>query len=155
MARRTKGRKQAAEQPTIWRVPDDVWEVVGPVIAQFDPPKATGRKRIDPRLALDTMIFRFRTGCHWNHFPAELGDDSSVHRTLQRWMALGIFEAIWGRLVEACDELGGVDWRWQSVDGSMGKARMGGDAVGPNPTDRAKSGSKKVSSWRPMEAHSP
>lgn len=25
-----------------------------------------------------------------------------------------------------CDELGAVDWEWQSADASMGKARLGG-----------------------------
>jgi putative transposase len=46
-------------------------------------------------------------------------------------------------LVEECEELGKVDWQWQAVDTVMGKARMGGDQVGPNPTDRAKNGTKR------------
>ena len=56
----------------------------------------------------------------------KFGDDSSVHRTLQRWVRKGVLERIWATLVENCDELGGVDWRWQSADGAMGKARFGG-----------------------------
>jgi hypothetical protein len=35
-----------------------------------------------------------------------------------------------------CDELSLVDWEWQAADGWLGKARSGGDEVGPNPTDR-------------------
>lgn len=31
----------------------------------------------------------------------------------------------------------------QAADATLGKARCGGDAVGPNPTDRAKNGTKK------------
>jgi hypothetical protein len=30
-----------------------------------------------------------------------------------------------------------VDWCWQAADTALGKARGGGDEVGPNPTDRA------------------
>lgn len=46
-------------------------------------------------------------------------------------------------LVEHCDALGAVDWKWQAANGTMGKARMGGDHIGPNPTDRAKAGTKR------------
>jgi putative transposase len=63
--------------------------------------------------------------------PRDFGDDSSVHRTLQRWVARGVFDRVWALLVKACEELGGVDWTWQSVDGAMGKARLGGTASGP------------------------
>ena len=56
-------KKEAKPLPTIWRVPDEMWEVVEPVIAELDPPKATGRKRICARAALDAIIFRLRSGC--------------------------------------------------------------------------------------------
>ena len=52
-------------------------------------------------------------------------------------------EKIWAVLVEECEELGGVGWEWQSADAAMGKARFGGDKVGPNPTDRGKKGTKR------------
>jgi putative transposase len=50
---------------------------------------------------------------------------------------------VWASLVEECEELGGVDWQWQSADAAMAKARFGGDETGPNPTDRAKPGTKR------------
>jgi len=50
---------------------------------------------------------------------------------------------LWSLLVAENEELGQVDWEWQSADGWLGKARNGGDAIGPNPTDRAKNGTKK------------
>jgi putative transposase len=65
--------------------------------------------------------------------PKQFGDDSSVHRTLQRWIAKGVFERIWAVLIENCDELGGVNWEWQSADGAMGKARCGGIFSAPTP----------------------
>jgi putative transposase len=46
-------------------------------------------------------------------------------------------------LVEECDELGEIRWRWQATDGWLGKARFGGKKAGPNPTDRAKLGTKQ------------
>jgi putative transposase len=130
MARRTRKVKPL---PTIWRVPDELWNKIKPVIDELDPPKPTGRPRIDARDALDTIIFRMRSGCQWNHLPEEFPDDSSVHRTFQRWVELGVLDRIWAVLVAECDELGGVDWEWQSADGAMGKARFGGTRSAPIP----------------------
>jgi putative transposase len=84
-----------------------------------------------------------RPGCQWNQFPGDFPDDSSVHRTFQRWVQLGLFDQIWVALVKACAELGGVNWEWQAADAAMGKARLGGDHIGPNPTDRGKAGVKR------------
>jgi len=136
-----KNKKKAL--PTIWAVPDELWRRIEPLILEMDPPKKTGRPRMNPRNVIDALIFRMRTGCQWNHIPRVYGDDATIHRTFQRWVAIGLFARIWALLVEACDELGLVDWEWQAADGSMGKARLGGDHIGPNPTDRAKNGSKK------------
>lgn len=119
-------KKKRVALETIWRVPDDLWGYMEALIDLEDPPPPTGRPRIDPRAALDAIIFRMRTGCQWNQLPSEFPDDSSVHRTMQRWQRLGLFEKLWAIVVERCDELGAVDWKWQAADGSMGKARFGG-----------------------------
>jgi putative transposase len=128
---------------TIWEVPDDLWARIEPLINELDPPQETGRPRADARRILDALIFRFRTGCQWNHIPRVYGDDATIHRTFQRWRRLGLFERMWATLVEECEELGQVAWEWQAVDTALGKARSGGDQIGPNPTDRAKNGSKR------------
>ena len=55
------------------------------------------RKRVHPRPRpiLDGIIFRTRSGCQWNRLPRELGDDSTIHRTFQRWVQSGVLESIW------------------------------------------------------------
>src|SRR5256885_9450054 len=78
-------RRTVAPLPTIWRVSDELWARIEPILADLDPPLPTGRKRIDQRKALDGGIYHLRTGCQWNALPREFGDDSSVHRTFQRW----------------------------------------------------------------------
>jgi len=112
--------------PTIWEASDDLWAIIEPILAEHDPAKPRGRKRIDQRAAFDAIIFRLRTGCQWNHLPAEYPDDSSVHRTFQRWVELGIFDRIWAVVQEACEDLDGCDWEWQAADAALGKARKGG-----------------------------
>lgn len=134
---------EGTQLPTIWEVSDDLWERIEILIAEYDPPKPTGRQRENARKILNGIIYRFRTGCQWNHLPEKYGDDSTVHRTLQRWEEINLFEMLWSLLVAECDVLKLVDWQWQAADGWLGKARSGGDESGPNPTDRAKNGTKK------------
>jgi transposase len=127
-------------QPTIWEVPDNVWTIIEPILNEHYPAKPKGHRRVDLRPVLNGIIFRLLTDCQWNRLPKQFGDDSTAHRHLQHWCQCGILARLWAVLVEACDELGGVDWQWQGPDAAMGKARMGGDLVGRNTRDHGKKG---------------
>lgn len=71
------------------------------------------------------MIFRLRSGCQWNQLPNEFPDDSSVHRTFQRWEQNGVLDRIWAALVEEYEELDGVDWQCGAGDAPPpGKVQM-------------------------------
>jgi putative transposase len=131
MGRPRKPRRDWEALETLWEVPDALWAVLAPLIAAVDPPKPTGRKREDARAILNALIFRMRSGCQWNQLPERFPDDSTVHRTFQRWVRLGLFAQLWAVLLERCAELGGVDWEWQAADGAMGKARLGGTSSAP------------------------
>jgi putative transposase len=37
----------------------------------------------------------------------------------------------------------GTEWKWQALDGAITKAPLGGEATGPSPVDRGKSGTKR------------
>ena len=137
---RGKQRAEHQEQPTIWEIPDDVWPLIQTILDEHYPAKRQGHRRVDRRRVLHGMIFRVRTGCPWNQLPARFGDDSTVHRHCQQWCQRGIVARLWAVLVETCEALGGVDWPWQAADAAMGKARLGGDLVGRNPTDRGNKG---------------
>jgi len=121
-----RSKRQVKPLPTIWEVSDELWSIIANILDKLDPPADTGRKRIDLRAALNGIIYQMRSGVQWNQLPEQFGDDSSVHRTMQRWVTKGVFQRIWAMLVESCDDLDGVDWQWQSADGAMGKARFGG-----------------------------
>jgi putative transposase len=130
MARR---KREVRPLPTIWEVNDELWNIINPILEELDPPAPTGRPRTDLRAALNGIIYQMRSGCQWNHLPDQFGDDSSVHRTMQRWIARGVFERIWSVLIENCAELEGVNWEWQSVDAAHAKARWGGTRSAPTP----------------------
>ncbi|MCH8988691.1 MAG: transposase [Chloroflexi bacterium] len=92
----------------LWEIPDCLWEKIQPVLLAADPPKATGRKRVDQRRLLNGIVYKLRSGCQWNRLPKQLGDDSTLHRTYRRWVRLGVFALVWAMLEEESEELKGV-----------------------------------------------
>src|SRR5512146_3256052 len=125
--------KRQHSLPTLWEVPDELWERAEPLLKRLDPSAATGRPPVDRRRVLDAIIFRLRTGCQWNHIPRGYGDDSTIHRCFQHWGEAGFFQKLCAQLVKECDELKDVQWKWQAADCMLGKARFGGARSVPTP----------------------
>ncbi len=128
------GRKRSQPKPldTIWEVSDALWARIEPILQDdWKPSPKGGQPPANWRALFNGILHRLRSGCQWNRLPKEYPDDSSVHRTFQRWVGLGVFDRIWAVVQEACEDLGGCDWEWQAADTSMGKARMGGISSGP------------------------
>src|SRR5262245_46967746 len=95
--------------------------------------------RVPDRDAMDVLVLR--TGMQWNALNATgICSSSSAHRRFQEWTEAGVCSEFWRQGLLADDELRGIDWAWLSCDGAMGKAPLGGEATGPNPTDRANRG---------------
>ena len=126
-----------------WTVSDEFWEKVEPLIPPAPSHAKGGRTRMDDRKAFSTMIYVLRTGIQWNALPREMGASSTVHDRYQEWERAGFFEELWQAGLAEYDELEGIEWEWQAVDGVMTKAPLGQDATAKNPTDRAKMGSKR------------
>jgi transposase len=128
---------QSKALPTIWQVPCALWSVTSDILLQAYPRgKKGGRPRSCFHKIFGGIIYRMRTGAQWNRLPNEFGDDSTVHRWLQRWCKDGIMTKVWSVPVTDCNELADVFWEWQAADTRMRKARFGGDKIGKNPTDR-------------------
>jgi hypothetical protein len=45
----TESPNQEKPLPTIWRTPDELWEIIEPILEEHDPPKSTGRPRVNQR----------------------------------------------------------------------------------------------------------
>jgi transposase len=102
-------------------------------------------------------VYVLRTGCQWKALPKErFGSASAIHKRFLEWEAAGVFEAIWKAGLAEYDQMEGIAWRWQSIDGAMFKAPLAQEAVGRNPTDRGKKGQQATPaggrSWRPVVA---
>lgn len=125
-----------------WRVPDWLWERMEPLLpARPKHPLGCHNPRVPDRSAMNAILLVLRTGMQWNALDATgICSSSSAHRRFQEWAEAGVFEEFWRRGLLAYDELKGIDWEWLALDGAQGKAPLGGEETGPNPTDRAKKG---------------
>jgi putative transposase len=92
---------------------------------------------------LSAILYVLRTGIQWNALPRELGASTTVYDRFRLWEEQGVFERIWQAGLQEYDELEGIAWEWQSMDGVLTKAPFGGVATGANPTDRGKRGTKR------------
>ena len=135
-----------------WEVSDAFWKKVSSLIPapERDPNKAYrrkpggGKKPMEPRQIFEAIMYVLRTGCQWKALPkVRFGSPSAIHTHFMRWMRAGFFVSIWRAGLAEYDEMEGIAWHWQSIDGSMTKAPLAREAVGPNPTDREKNVSKR------------
>jgi putative transposase len=126
-----------------WKVSDEFWEKVQPLIPAAPSHAKGGRTRMDDRDAFAAMIYVLRTGIQWNALPRQMGASSTVHDRYQEWERAGLFEELWRVGLLEYEELEGIEWEWQAIDGAMTKAPLGRGATGKNPTDRAKIGTKR------------
>jgi transposase len=109
-----------------FRLPDALWERIEPELPVYKLSPKGGRPRVPWRCILDGIFYVLRTGCQWKAVPPEFGSGSTLHRYFQELVERGTFELIWAMALTEYDELRGIDWKWQSLDGSMTKAPLGG-----------------------------
>jgi putative transposase len=126
-----------------WEVSNALWEQIAPLIPPAPSHAKGGRPRLPDRQAFTAIVYILRTGIQWNALPRELGASSTIHDRFQAWEKAGVFRRLWQASLYVYDEVEGIQWEWQSVDGAMTKAPLGKDATGPNPTDRGKQGAKR------------
>lgn len=116
-------REGVAEE---YQIPDELWARIEPLLPAPKPKKKSGRPRMDDRQAMSAIFYVTRTGCQWKALPRCLGAASTVHDRFQEWERAGVFQALWRAGLLEYDDKVGLDWEWQSMDGGMTKAPLGG-----------------------------
>lgn len=149
-----------------WEIADEFWEKVEQHIPdnlrlpgkEYHRKTGGGKKsRYSNRLYFSAIVYVLRTGIIWNALPRlqfENITSQAVHKKFMQWSRTGFFQRLWRAGLMEYDEMEGIAWEWQSIDGSMSKAPLAREAVGPNPTDRGKKWKQKTHSrrraWRPV-----
>ncbi len=120
MRRKTKKRNGLRE------IPDDLWELIEPILPPDKPLGSNGRPRVPNRTVLNGILFVLRTGCQWKMVPCQYSSGSTCHLRFQTWVRAGVFERIWRVCLKHYDDLRGIDWRFQSLDGVIVSAPVKG-----------------------------
>lgn len=126
-------------------VNDELWSIVEPLLpaAKERRFKYPGRRPVDNRVALSAILFVLKTGIPWEDVPHEMGCcGMTAWKKLHEWQEAGVWQKLHHVLLERLHQAHKLDWERASIDSSYVRAVRGGQDTGPNPTDRAKLGSK-------------
>jgi transposase len=126
-------------------LPNALWELIEPLLP-FPPSRPNGgRPRLSDRACLIGILFVLRSGIPWQMLPQELGCGSGMTcwRRLRDWQTEGVWDLMHFALLNWLSSEGNIDWSRAIVDSGSVRAVYGGTQTGPNPTDRAKRGSKR------------
>ena len=121
-------------------VPDELWEIVEPLLPPHPPRPRGGRRPVDDRACFAGILFVLKTGIAWEDLPAEMGCGSGMTcwRRLRDWHAAGVFDRLHEILLAKLREAGKIDWNHVVVDSSSVRAVFGGRRLGPIPRTERK-----------------
>ncbi|REJ90445.1 MAG: IS5 family transposase [Planctomycetota bacterium] len=125
-------------------VPDELWEIVEPLIPKHEPSPKGGRPPVGDRECLTGIVFVLKTGIPWEDLPQEMGCGSGMTcwRRLRDWQVAGVWDNLVQVLLNELRAADEIDFSRAAVDSASVRAFGGGEKTGPNPTDRRKPGTK-------------
>ena len=142
-----------------YQVSDELWSRIQSLLPQHVNTHrfGGGRPRADDRQCMNGILFVLRTGCQWNALNATgICPSSTAHDRFQEWVKAGVFQRLWKAGLVEYDKAKGLAWAWQSMDGAMTKAPLGGEKMW---TESHGSGQRrreaKLADRRQRRAHRP
>jgi transposase len=110
-------------------VPDELWELLAPLLP-LKPPKPTGgRPRGPDRKVLTGILFVLQSGLPWERLPREMGCGSGMTcwRRLPDWHHTGVWHQLHRLLLVQLQEADKIDWSRALVDSRSVRAVGGGE----------------------------
>ncbi len=115
-----------------YQIADELWAKMQPLLPKHVNTHrfGGGRPRADDRKCMNAIWFVLRTGCQWDALDATgICPSSTAHDRFQEWVKAGVFQRLWQAGLLDYDKVKGLDWAWQSMDGAMTKAPLGGEKM--------------------------
>ena len=122
---------------------DALWERIDLVLPIYEASPRGGRPRLKMRKVVAGVLYVLATGCQWKAMPREFGSGSAIYAYFQEWAESDVFEELWQLALAEYDELKGIAWKWQSLDGALTKAALGGEKNRQKPDRSGKLGVKR------------
>ena len=130
------------------QIPQALWERMEPLLPKYPPQPKGGRPRLPLRDVANGIFYVLCTGAQWKAMPSEFGSGSAIHAYFQNWVQRGVFLRLWKLALEEYDSLKGIDWQWQSLDGAMTKAPLGGEKNREKPHGSWQVGRQALGAYR-------
>lgn len=108
-------------------ISDALWARIDLVLPIYRKSPKGGRPRLPLRKVVCGILYLLQTGCQWKAMPKQFGSGSAIHAYFQEWVERGVFAELWSLALSEYDQLKGIDWKWQSMDGAMTKSPLGGE----------------------------
>ncbi|TQM53801.1 putative transposase of IS4/5 family DUF4096 [Halopolyspora algeriensis] len=108
-------------------VPDELWELVAPLIPQAGVrPQGGGRAPAEARAVFTAIVFVATSGCAWRHLPPSFGVTvPTAHRWFVRWTEEGLWRRLHQRVLDELGSQGEIDWSRAILDAACLRAKKG------------------------------
>jgi transposase len=99
-------------------VPDELWEIVEPLLPEKPPKPKGGRPRVDDRATLTGILFVLKSGISWEMLPQKMGYGSGMTcwRRLKEWHDAGVWKRLHQVLLDRLGKADQIDWSRASLD---------------------------------------
>lgn len=126
-------------------VPDELWEIVKPLLPSEKPKPKGSRPPIPNRACLTGILFVLKSGIPWEMLPQEMGCGSGMTcwRRLRDWTHAGVWERLQHELLNRLRDADQLDWSRAAMDASTVPAKKGVEKPALRPrtaANRARSG---------------
>ena len=108
-------------------VPDELWEIVQPLIPPFPPrPQGGGTAGTDDRAVFTAIVFVLTSGCAWRHLPPSFGVSvPTAHRRFTAWTEAGLWPKLHRAVLDRLGAAGDIDWSAAILDAASVRAKKG------------------------------
>ena len=113
-------------------LPDDLWQLIEPLLPPHRPRPRGGRPPVGDRRCLTGILFVLKTGIAWEDLPAEMncGCGMTCWRRLRDWQKAGVWgdlhRVLPASLLASLRDAGGLDLERVAVDSAGLRALKGG-----------------------------
>lgn len=99
-------------------IPDELWNIIEPLLPPEPPKPQGGRPRIPDRQVLTGILFVLKSGIPWEMLPQEMGCGSGMTcwRRLRDWHKAGVWARLHRVLLRRLAEAGQIDWSRAALD---------------------------------------
>ena len=109
-------------------LPDELWQIIEPILPKQKPCPKGGRPPVSNRDALTGILFVLKTGIGWEYLPKEMGCGSGMTcwRRLRDWQKAGVWDKIHRIFLNKLRKANKIDFSRAVVDSASVRAVFGG-----------------------------